>query len=230
MSKKRGFAAEQARWMFVVISGGLIMLFFYQLIAAEQGVSNDSIASDLALVVGSVAASSTLDSLQEINLPENVELRYDCNSKTLFVNGASKRFTGDAVLFVQDGFKGNNLFIRTKEFAKPFASAKVIFVADSREKLQTSDIEAQTAIATNENVVCGLKQISSRTKLVAAAHMEHINNNKKAFFDCSSNYGKAQPILLKYFEQESFEELKSLDSTALDNLNKGLVGSCPPLY
>lgn len=124
----------QFNWIFVIVAGGLILLFFMFFTARYFELHNLRVGSETARGLDQVFLSAkSTPQYKTFNLEgNNFDLNFECG---FFVIDGNYRQEIDYVLFGTDVSDTDELLIWSREFNKPFKVDNVVYVLDPRKKI-----------------------------------------------------------------------------------------------
>ncbi|MEK6984478.1 MAG: hypothetical protein AABX33_07935 [Nanoarchaeota archaeon] len=127
MLKKRGMEI-QFNWIFVLVAGAAILLFFTSLVVKQRGVSETSAKATVlksmeAIIIGT---SVSTDTIKTINMP-NSNIEIGCNRVS--VGGISRQYQ-NLILFAPGLIKGNKLIAQTLPFNVPYKATNLLFMTN----------------------------------------------------------------------------------------------------
>ena len=121
MKSKKGVVEVQLNWIFVLIAGAIILLFFAGIVIRQKAVSETKISLNVlnklkstVSKTGVAAGTTTL-----LDIPET-EILWDCTTKELRIEGAPSVDIGTQIFFAPDVLKGRRLLLWTQEWSTPF--------------------------------------------------------------------------------------------------------------
>lgn len=127
LSRKRGMIGQQVNWIYVMIAGSLILIFFTSIVykqkqAAEQAAAEESLKAVEALTMQPPRSSQ----LMHIS---NIDIRASCASgiTTLRIGKASPLKTNLPV-FSPSQMKSNEIIAMTDEWLMPFKVANFVYM------------------------------------------------------------------------------------------------------
>ncbi|MCP3682500.1 MAG: hypothetical protein GY861_07395 [bacterium] len=125
MTNKKGVIELQVKWIYVLIAGSLILLFFVGLAQQTQSIAEKKEAETLLRNLEKALSNPQLssDSAQQIHMP--VEMTYDSES---FRAGKVYRTTDVEPIFAPDVLKGNTIITWTREWNRPFETTNFVYV------------------------------------------------------------------------------------------------------
>ena len=124
--QKRGVVELQVSWLFALIVGALILLFFGGVVMRQKtstdiAISGDVLADLEAIFSGSLVSPNTVNT---IDMPD-VEITVDCNE---FRIGDVSKQIGPWAVFSPSQLKGKKLITWTQEFNMPFLVQNFLYV------------------------------------------------------------------------------------------------------
>ena len=223
--KKRGAAAEYARWIFVVVAGGIIILLVYNFLGAQTSSVDQSIAGDFAFALGNIISGASSNSEHVFRFPEEIEIEYNCEAESLLVNGVSSPFTGDAVLFFEKNLKGSAITVRSELFQAPFDVTQMIFVGAETEEDRPSEYNTRDEL-------CARGKLREKTQRVAKAHRQRLNYLRNSpITNCQRLYDSVHTDLIQYESFASFDQLQGFDKSNIEFQNDmAIFAGCPAIY
>ncbi|MFT4310511.1 MAG: hypothetical protein ACMXYC_02675 [Candidatus Woesearchaeota archaeon] len=134
MNKKAAFAM-QIHWVFVLIAGGIILLFFITVITSYRGTADTKIAVDMlqnmdTLFAGAQASDNTLST---VDMPPQVEVIVTCDvSSQIAIGGTSaSRNVEQLLVFSRSELSARQLTFFTRMLRMPFIVGNVLYAAES---------------------------------------------------------------------------------------------------
>ncbi len=130
MSKK---AIEiQFNWIFVLIAGTAILIFFTVLVVKQKSLSESSTKAVVLKSIESIisGASVTIDTTKMENLP-NPNIEIDCNK--ISVGNLPKQYQ-NLILFGPRLVKGNGFIWQTAAFSVPYRSTNLLYITSPQLK------------------------------------------------------------------------------------------------
>src|SRR3989338_5872213 len=128
---KRADVSVQLNWIFVLVVGGIILIFFIGIVTKQKSVSDvkQNIAMREALdtiLVSSQVASGT-SSL--VNVP-SINVEFDCNNYFVgdFDTGITKQIGASRIIFVPDVLRGKKLVTWSLEWNLPYKIHDFLYV------------------------------------------------------------------------------------------------------
>ncbi len=237
---KKGFVADQAKWIFVVIAGGVIFLFLFRVLTSQSSATDAQVAADIVAVITAVAAGVSSESTETINLPERASIAYNCESRILTVNGAQRRYVGDAVLFVKRDLITSSMVIHVQEYKIPYTAAIAVFITDTVSEVTNQDVYDLVgnfdvdSSPGNNNKLCGENELLQRAKLTT----DVLRERAIEFAGCHGGYAaldqNAVQIMDSYYTAPNFAALNTLVDNSKQRLeqrnNQVIRASCPAIY
>ncbi len=124
MSKK---AFElQFNWIFVLVAGAAILLFFATVIVKQKNISEASTKTTVLKSIGAIitGASVTIDTTKIENIPYS-EISFECNRVS--VGGVSKTYQ-NLVLFSPSSIMGGKFIWQTSAFGVPYRATNLLYI------------------------------------------------------------------------------------------------------
>lgn len=124
----------QFHWMFIVVAGAVILLFFANLIYKQKSVSEKSISADAlvsleGVLTGSMVSTKTLNFL---DFPKEIEISYkDCNT---YSTGAFSKPTKTTVLFAPEKISGRNLITWALDWNVPYRVTNFLYLTSNEAR------------------------------------------------------------------------------------------------
>ena len=129
MNNKKGFEI-QFNWIFVLIVGAIIIIFFTTIIVKQKNVSETSVKVNILQGMQSIisGASASLYTTSTIDIPDS-EIKIDCNK--IAVGAASKQYQ-NLILFAPSLIKGAKLVSQTLPFNAPFRTTNILYMTSPK--------------------------------------------------------------------------------------------------
>jgi hypothetical protein len=127
--KKRGAIEVQFNWIFVLIVGALILVFFINISNAQRKNADQKLSFDLIskidlIMSGALAIPKTGQIFDMPNIPFNLE----CNA--ISTSGVSKQFP-DRIIFGPDVLKGKKLVVWSQDWNVPYKITNFLYMTTS---------------------------------------------------------------------------------------------------
>ena len=128
--KKRGAIEVQFNWVFVLIVGAMILLFFTTAIMRQKDISEAKIAATIltdleTITTGAKVSRSTF---QIINVPDT-KIKFSCDDCLCkFSIGDNSKPFRDKVIFAPEYIKGRQVLAWTQEFSMPFRVSNLLYL------------------------------------------------------------------------------------------------------
>ena len=128
-SKKRGAIEVQFNWVFVLIVGALILIFFINISNAQRKNADQTLAFDLLskvdlIMSGALAIPKTG---QIFDMP-NIDFNLECGR--ISTSGVSRQFP-DRIVFGPDLIKGKRLVIWSQDWTVPYKVSNFLYMTTS---------------------------------------------------------------------------------------------------
>lgn len=125
MSNKKGFEI-QFNWLFVLIAGAAIILFFAVIVVKQKNVSESTakatILKSMESIISSASVSTDTTTMEDI--PE-LNIDFDCDKVS--IGGIAKQYQ-NIILFSPSKIKGNSLITQTLTFIAPYRATNLLYV------------------------------------------------------------------------------------------------------
>jgi len=141
LHSKKGIAAQQFHWIFVLIAGGIILLFFIMIISSGKTTADNKMSVSMinsldAIFSGSKASSNTVSI---ISAPPNTELEFVCDaesgeSEVALSGSIASRRNAHKILFSKEKVSGRQYVIFTRSINLPFKIDNALYVTDLNTK------------------------------------------------------------------------------------------------
>jgi len=134
--KKRGQVSIQFHWIFIIIAGALILLFFINIAWKQKDISDRKIAGTVISHINSLITSTSTDEeiTNAIKTPE-IELEFTCNKQG--ISEYAVKDTGQhidtpiEIIFSPDIVKGKKLIIWSLPWQMPFKVDNFIVITST---------------------------------------------------------------------------------------------------
>ncbi len=137
----------QFNWIFILIVGALILLFFSVIVLKQKQSSDDAAKIYVSRQVEAIISGigSTKDTVSEVNLPK-IKIEFKCNGFS--VGGRATRDTGKMQVFAPSSIETDRIWTWTKDWSMPYRITNFIYI------LSPNDI--QYVFVSSDNCVSGL--------------------------------------------------------------------------
>ena len=126
MRCKKGVVEVQFNWIFILIAGALILLFFTTIILKQKSSTETKIDISLVSSLQSIiSGSGTVSKLADIKALPRISVGFDCDS---FSIGDLRQSVGKDIVFSPDFLDGRNLVIRTWDWNIPFRITNFLYL------------------------------------------------------------------------------------------------------
>ena len=126
--KKRGIIELQFNWIFVIIAGAIIFLFFINIVNKQREFSEMRASGTIVTNLDSIltGAQISTNTINVIEMPK-LEIGFECNR--YFVGPAPKSTKGN-VIFAPGLLKGKEVITWTKEWNMPYRVTNFLYITD----------------------------------------------------------------------------------------------------
>ena len=127
MKSKKGVISAQFNWVFILIAGVLILLFFGSLVLKMRGASDASIAETIMTNMQTImtGAEVSVRTINPIEIP-NTEIRFSCNSMS--VGKLSKTITKNKIVFSPTVIRGRKLLAWALDWNSPYHVTNFLYL------------------------------------------------------------------------------------------------------
>jgi hypothetical protein len=126
---KKGFEM-QFNWIFVLIAGAAILLFFAVVVVRQKSVAETSAKATVLKSIEAIIAGAgvSTDTSNTVSIP-NSDIEVSCNRISL---GAVSKQYQNMILFAPGLVKGDKLITQTLSFSTPYRSTNLLYMTSSR--------------------------------------------------------------------------------------------------
>ena len=137
MARKKASMEVQFNWIFVMVAGALILVFFFGIIQKQREMSNEKMGNTLLTNIESIATGAGVSkgTVQTVELP-NIEINFGCTEECLCsysIGDVSKDYR-DKVIFSPKRIKGAGMILWTLDWQVPFRVTNLVFETTARDK------------------------------------------------------------------------------------------------
>lgn len=212
MRNKKAFEI-QFNWIFVLVAGAAIILFFTVIVVKQKNVSEFSNKATMLKGIQSIitGASVSTDTTKIIDLP-NANIEINCNK--VGIDGVSNQYQ-KLILFAPGLIKGDRIITQTLAFSAPYRAANLLYMTNDRVRYVIIG-DNEIAKEVNKSLPSDLRK--NFYKSVPSAIKNE--NNYKVRFIISENIDETKIDIKK------FEKIPDSDVTAVKvsgDLSKGEV-------
>jgi len=137
MARKKASIEVQFNWIFVMVAGALILVFFFGVIQKQRDMSNSKMGNMLLTNLESIAtrAGVSKGTVQTIELP-NIEINFGCTDECLcsYSIGDVQKQYRDKIVFAPERIKGSGMILWTLDWKVPFRVTNFVFATTTRDK------------------------------------------------------------------------------------------------
>ncbi len=127
----------QFNWIFVMIAGALILVFFFGIVQKQREISNAKIADSLLTNIESIATGAAISkgTVQPVDLP-NVGVDFGCTDECLcsYSIGDVRKDYNDKIIFAPSFIKSSQMLLWTLDWNVPFRATNFIYATASNNK------------------------------------------------------------------------------------------------
>lgn len=127
MKSKKGVISVQFNWVFILIAGVLILLFFGSLVLKMRSASDTSIAETIMTNMQTImtGAEVSVRTINPIEIP-NTEIRFSCDSMS--VGKLSTTITKNKIVFSPTVIKGRKLLAWALDWNSPYHVTNFLYL------------------------------------------------------------------------------------------------------
>jgi len=127
--EKRGAVEIQFNWVFVLIAGALILVFFVSIVNVQRRAADRNLAFDILSKMDLIMSGAlTVSKAGQIFDMPRAQIDFECNRITLY--GVSRQFQ-DKVVFSPNVLKGRRLIVQSLDFNVPFKVSNFLYLTTS---------------------------------------------------------------------------------------------------
>ena len=122
----------QFNWIFVLVAGTAILLFFALVVAKQKSISETSTKATILKSLNSIITGTgvSTDTINIINIPDS-EIEVGCSRISL--GGVSKQYQ-NLVLFAPSMLKGDKLITQTTAFSAPYRATNLLYMTSPQAR------------------------------------------------------------------------------------------------
>ncbi len=191
MTTKKGQMTLTFNWVFVLIAGGMILLFFVGIIVKQKSVSEQKLNFDVVTVMDSILTGSTV-SEQTINFVDisglaGFELFFDCElddgggfddlfSQYGITDSSASSELPMQVLFAPDTIEGSEMITWSLPYKMPFKVMDLLMVTSTSIKYYVIGGEGSEFRMNLENATAGftIDFISDVSEISSIGNLHHV--------------------------------------------------------
>jgi hypothetical protein len=129
--KRKSQISIQFNWIFVLIVGALILVFFANIIRTQQRISQNKVSATVLNDIDAISSGAEVSrgTVQIINIP-NLDLGFRCGETcdcAYSLSQIQERF-GDKVMFAPDLIQGRRITAWTYDWSMPYRVSNLLFM------------------------------------------------------------------------------------------------------
>ncbi len=137
MTQRKATIEVQFNWIFVMVAGALILVFFFGLVQKQREMSQAKISNSILTTIESITtgASVSRGTVQKVGLP-NIGINFDCTEECLCsysIEDIRKEYR-DKIIFAPQLVKGSELILWTLDWKIPFRVTNVLYATTANDK------------------------------------------------------------------------------------------------
>ena len=207
MGSKKGFEI-QFNWIFVLIIGAAILLFFTSLVFRQKDLSDAAAKTTLLIDIESLVegASASLDTTNLIAIPKS---KIDISCNKISIGGTSRQYQ-NMILFAPSSMQGSKLVAQTFAFNTPYRAANILYMT-SQEMRYILIGDSDFAKEINKNLPAELSK--ENYPAYDAPSIKNLNNYKVRFIFVNKPFSATSPM------PGDLAKMPDADVTALKIIN-----------
>ena len=200
MKSKKGVISVQFNWVFILIAGVLILLFFGSLVLKGKETSDTSIAETIITNMQTImtGAEVSVRTINTIKIPDK-EIEVSCNS--ISVGQVSKPITKNKIVFAPDVIKGRLLLAWAFDWNAPYHITNFLY-------LTTPDIK-----------YIFIEPLNDDAEKIFNMLPEKINKKKEASSDIRDTGNNFKLVFFNYPSPDVPSDLKSVSDRRVTAIN-----------
>ncbi|MBS3098270.1 hypothetical protein J4209_05740 [Candidatus Woesearchaeota archaeon] len=125
---KKGFIEIQFNWIFILVVGTIILIFFIMLIAKQKDVSEERVNKKILTYIDGILTGTEVRKkvTNTVDIP-NIELEFGCDSYTIAKSGAPKSFRARHI-FAPNSVKGRKLIGWSYDWSIPYRVTNFLYL------------------------------------------------------------------------------------------------------
>ncbi len=126
---RKAFVEIQFNWVFVLIVGAIILIFFVSIVNSQKKNSDKTLAFDVLSKIDLIMSGGlTVPKTGQLFDMPNLEFGFDCNSLSVF--GVTRQFP-EKIVFGPDRLKGIKLVVWSQDWNVPFKATNFLYITTS---------------------------------------------------------------------------------------------------
>ncbi|MBI3052102.1 hypothetical protein HYY74_06655 [Candidatus Woesearchaeota archaeon] len=175
--RKKGMIGEQVNWIYVLIAGGVILLFFAGVAIKQREVAKKSLAEDSLKVIDTLTYQPS-GSSQMIDFP-NLELKMACNKGSTSISiGSAQQLRPLMPVFGASTIKSDELLTLTKQWQVPFKVADFVFLTSRDTRYVVVASGDAKSVALKERIIKNLPEQAVKEAVAPSAQIMDRNHRR----------------------------------------------------
>lgn len=134
---KKASVEVQFNWIFVMVAGALILVFFFGIVQKQRELSQAKVSNSLITNLESIATGAGISkgTIQKVALP-NIGIDFSCTEEclcTYAIEDIRKEYT-DKVIFAPHTVEGSEVLLWTLDWKVPFRVTNFIYATTANDK------------------------------------------------------------------------------------------------
>lgn len=193
----------QFNWIFVLIAGAAILIFFASIIIKQKSITQSSTNIEMIKQMENVIAGASIstDIIVPLEIP-NFEIKISCNKVSVGVSSSQYQ---NLILFAPSSIKGNRIVTQTQAFKEPYRSTNLLFITSTQVR---HILIGNDNLAKEINRTLPLELDKEIHDAYDASKIKNFNNYKIRFISFNTNIPPSIPNLLSKMADEDVTALK----------------------
>jgi hypothetical protein len=137
MKRKKAALEVQFNWIFVMVAGALILVFFFGVVQKQRELSQAKISNSLLTNLESLATGAGVSkgTVQTVDLP-NIEIDFGCTEEclcTYAIEDVRKEYR-DKIIFAPSFIQGAQVILWTLDWKIPFRVTNFVYATTANDK------------------------------------------------------------------------------------------------
>jgi hypothetical protein len=206
---KKGVVDVQFNWIFVIIAGALILLFFVSIVTKQKQISDNRISSTILVDLESILSGAKVSTktVNVITVP-NRDVEFECEKYSI---GSANVKVKDKILFSPDLIRGRELITWAVDWSLPFWVTNFLFLTTKEVRYVIVD-EADPSLTFAEEIYSELlpdETEITKEMIQAGDQIKDLNNYRVKFVYVDTDpsiYGS----MLENFRRVSDDEVSAI--------------------
>jgi hypothetical protein len=182
--EKKAVIAVQFHWIFVIIAGALILIFFGNLIFKHKDVADVQISSTVitdfdAILTGALVSTDTVNI---IDIPK-LDINFECDK---FNIGQVKKQTQDRIIFSPDLIKGGTLITYGTDWSYPYRISNILYLTTPQVRYIIVDDVGEMGEYLNDSLPTEINKELIDRSVIDSGNLQNLNDYRVKFIYLST--------------------------------------------